>query len=163
MKIDRQKLACWISQIQEDTPNIRSGELADRLASLLEAHPSSVNPYGVARPGRFSYSTVGYAVMSPLGEKYRIGRIEISDARNESGYPVEEGSYWIPHSHASQFEDFIDSIETPLPILIQMGSASWCERECAEDLGFSDPEDMKKNASEFWERKRKSQEGNPED
>ena len=163
MKIDRQRLADWITQIQQDTPDLSTEEFSDRLASLMESHPSSINPYGVSQPGRFSYSTVGYCVMTPLGEKYRIGRIEVSDGENESGYPVHEGAYWMPHNAARQFEEFIDSMETELPVLIQIGSSEWCQSECASALGFSSPEEMNRpeKISEFWKSKREQQ-GNSE-
>ena len=42
-----------------------------------------------------------------------------------------------------QFEDFIESIETDLPIEIKIGSHKWCEEECAKSLGFKDSEEMR--------------------
>ena len=42
-------------------------------------NPACVDKDGVARSGRFYYSTVGYGVFSLLGERYRMGRIEIFD------------------------------------------------------------------------------------
>ena len=44
---------------------------------------------------------------------------------------------------ASQFEDFIESIETDLPIEIKIGSHKWCEEECAKSLGFTDSDQMR--------------------
>jgi hypothetical protein len=78
-----------------------------------------------------------------MGEKYRMGRIEVFDGENESGYAVSEGIYTIPHVAASQFEDFMNSLETELPINIEIGSHAWCEKECAKSLGFETPEDMR--------------------
>ena len=88
------------------------------------------------------YSTVGYGVFSLLGERYRMGRIEIFDNENDSGYQVDEGIYCMPFVAANQFEDFIESLETELPIHIEIGSHKWCEEECANDLGFQSAEEM---------------------
>lgn len=95
------------------------------------------------KPKRFYYSTVGYGVMTLLGEKYRMGRIEIFDREDESGYQVSEGIYTMPHEAAAKFEDFIESLQTDLPINIEIGSHGWCEEECAKALGFEKPEDLR--------------------
>ena len=81
---------------------------------------------------RFSYSTVGYGVFSLLGERYRMGRIEVFDQENESGYQVHEGFYCMPFEAAKKFEDFIESLKTDLPIHFDIGSVEWCDRECAK-------------------------------
>jgi hypothetical protein len=78
-----------------------------------------------------------------FGEKYRMGRIEVFDDENSGGYQVHEGIYTMPHEAASQFEDFIESIETDLPIEINIGSHKWCADECAKSLGFKDEEEMR--------------------
>ena len=109
----------------------------------MEMNPACVDIDGKARSGRFYYSTVGYGVFSLLGERYRMGRIEIFDKEDESGYQISEGIYTMPFEAANQFEDFIESIETDLPINIEIGSHAWCERECARDLGFENVEDMR--------------------
>jgi hypothetical protein len=49
----------------------------------------------------------------------------------------------MPHVAANQFEDFIESLETDLPINIEIGSHKWCEYECAKDLGFENVEEMR--------------------
>ncbi len=94
---------------------------------------------------RFSYSTVGYGVFSLLGERYRMGRIEVFDKENDSGYQVHEGFYCMPFEAAKKFEDFIESLKTDLPIHFDIGSVEWCDRECAKELGIevdkmNDPE-----------------------
>lgn len=94
---------------------------------------------------RFSYSTVGYGVFSLLSERYRMGRIEVFDQENESGYQVHEGFYCMPFDVAKKFEDFIESLETDLPIHFDIGSVEWCNMECAKELGIevdkmNDPE-----------------------
>jgi len=90
---------------------------------------------------RFSYSTVGYGVFSLLGERYRMGRIEVFDSQDESGYQVHEGFYCMPFEAAAKFEDFIDNLETDLPIHFDIGSVDWCNVECAKELGI-EPDKM---------------------
>lgn len=94
---------------------------------------------------RFTYSTVGYGVFSLLGERYRMGRIEVFDNQNESGYQVHEGFYCMPFEAAAKFEDMMDNLETDLPIHFDIGSVDWCSEECAKELGvevdkMNDPE-----------------------
>ena len=72
-----------------------------------------------------------------------MGRVEIFDAQDESGYAVDEGIYTMPFIAANQFEDFMDSLETDLPIHIQIGSHEWCEKECTKALGFETPDEMR--------------------
>lgn len=85
---------------------------------------------------RFTYSTVGYGVFSLLGERYRMGRIEVFDNENESGYQVHEGFYCMPFEAAAKFEDMMDNLETDLPIHFDIGSVDWCSEECAKELGI---------------------------
>lgn len=98
---------------------------------------------------RYSYSTVGYGIFSLLGQKYRMGRIEIFDEKDESGYAIDEGTYCIPFKAAALFEDFMDALETDLPIQISMGSVDNCIRACEIELGveegkLNDQETIKK-------------------
>ena len=72
-----------------------------------------------------------------------MGRIEIFDREDDSGYQVSEGIYSLPFEAAAKFEDFIEALETDLPIHIEMGSHKWCEEECAKDLGFESSEEMR--------------------
>jgi len=129
--------------------------LADKLANYIETNPRCVDMNGVSNPGRFYYSTVGYGVFSLMGEKYRMGRVEIFDSEDESGYAVNEGIYTMPHIAASQFEDFMESLQTDLPINIEIGSHGWCESECAKSLGFKDSEEMRdpENVKEYRRKK----------
>lgn len=142
MKINRDDLKWFISNVKRNYPDCSEEEFANHLASYMETNPACVDMNGVSNPGRFSYSTVGYGVFSLFGEKYRMGRIEVFDRENESGYAVHEGAYSIPHVAASQFEDFIESLETDLPIHIEIGSHNWCADECAKSLGFENDEEM---------------------
>ena len=85
---------------------------------------------------RFSYSCVGYGVFSLLGEKYRMGRVEIFDGLSDSGYAVDEGSYCLPFFQAQQFESFIEGMTSDLPINIEIGHIDQCRRAVSEELGI---------------------------
>ena len=145
MKINRKDLKWFMRNIRHhsDGKELNDEELVEELAMYMERNPGCVDIHGVSDPGRFHYSTVGYGVFSLLGEKYRMGRIEIFDSQDESGYAVSEGIYTMPFVAASQFEDFIESLETDLPINIEIGSHQWCEKECAKSLGFETVEEMR--------------------
>jgi len=104
---------------------------------------------------RFTYHTVGYGVFSLLGERYRMGRIEIFDNQDGCGYATAEGDYCMPFEAAAKFEEFIESLTTDLPIQIDIGSVAWCNRECAIDLGI-DPELMHDDATKKTYYKQKN-------
>lgn len=145
MKINRKDLLWFMSNIRrkQGDKELTDEDLVDKLAHYMEVNPGCVDIKGVNTPGRFSYSTVGYGVFTLLGEKYRMGRIEIFDSQDESVYQVSEGTYTMPFEAANQFEDFIESLETDLPINIEIGSHKWCEDECAKSLGFESPDEMR--------------------
>jgi hypothetical protein len=157
MKISRKDLKWFMTNIRthSDGKELTDDELVDQLAMYMETNPSCIDIHGVSNHGRFYYSTVGYGVFSLMGEKYRMGRIEVFDSEDESGYAVSEGIYTMPHIAASQFEDFMDSLETELPINIEIGSHAWCEKECAKSLGFETPEEMRdpENVRAFQRKK----------
>jgi hypothetical protein len=145
MKISRKDLKWFMTNIRthSDGKELTDEELVDQLATYMETNPRCIDVHGVSNRGRFYYSTVGYGVFSLMGEKYRMGRIEVFDSEDESGYAVSEGIYTMPHIAASQFEDFMESLQTDLPINIEIGSHEWCESECAKSLGFETPEEMR--------------------
>ena len=145
MKISRKDLEWFMKNIRRHSEGeeLTDEQLVDKLANYMETNPSCIDIHGVSDTGRFYYSTVGYGVFSLFGEKYRMGRIEIFDSQDESGYAVDEGIYTMPFVAANQFEDFIDSLETDLPIHIEIGSHKWCENECAKSLGFETPDEMR--------------------
>jgi hypothetical protein len=143
MKVNRDDIKYFIYNVKRRFPEATEEEFADHLANYIELNPDCIDVNGKARRGRFSYSTVGYGVFSLFGEKYRMGRIEVFDSQDESGYQVHEGSYSLPFEVGNQFEDFIESIETDLPIEIKIGSHEWCANECAISLGFKDAEEMR--------------------
>lgn len=144
MKINREDLLWFLNNIRrrQEGKELTDEMLVDKLAHYMEVNPKCVDVNGVSTPGRFSYSTVGYGVFSLMGEKYRMGRIEIFDRENDNGYQVDEGIYTMPFEAANQFEDFIESLETDLPINISIGSHEWCSDECAKSLGFENSEEM---------------------
>jgi len=142
MKIKRQDISYFISNIKRKYPQATDEEFAEHLCKYMEVNPGCINITGVNKPGRYYYSTVEYGVFSLMGEKYAMGRIEIFDKENESGYQVDEGIYTMPFEAASQFRDFIESIETDLPIHLEIGNHDWCANECAKSLGFKDDKEM---------------------
>lgn len=145
MKINRKDLLWFLNNIRrkEEGKKLTDEMIVDELANYMEVNPRCVDMNGVNTPGRYRYSTVGYGIFSLMGEKYRMGRIEIFDNENDSGYQVDEGIYTMPLEAASQFEDFIESLETDLPINIEIGNHKWCEEECAKILGFEDSDAMR--------------------
>jgi hypothetical protein len=158
MKVNRDDIKYFIYNVKRRFPEATEEEFADHLANYIELNPDCIDVNGKARRGRYSYSTVGYGVMSLFGEKYRMGRIEVFDSKDESGYQVHEGSYSLPFEAASQFEDFIESIETDLPIHIELGSHEWCVEECAKSLGFIDSDQMREPEAVKAYRRKKNDE-----
>lgn len=160
MKVSRKDLEWFLKNIRRkyEGQELTDEVLVDKLATYMETNPSCIDVNGVSNPGRFSYSTVGYGVFSLFGEKYRMGRVEIFDSEDDSGYAVSEGSYSMPFVAANQFEDFIESLETDLPINIEIGTHQWCETECAKSLGFESVEEMRNPEKVAEYRKNKNDE-----
>ena len=148
MKIDRRELKWFLDNIRRnakrDKEEITDEYLVDKLANYMEVNPGCINMDESNRKGRYYYSTVGYGIFSLLGERYRMGRVEIFDRQNDSGYQVDEGGYCMPFEAANQFEQFIENIETDLPINIEMGTMGQCRAAVAEELGI--PEDKLNDA-----------------
>jgi len=140
MKVNRKDIKWFLDNIrrkaERDNEEITDEILADKLASYMETNPGCVDMNGVSNPGRYYYSTVGYGVFSLLGERYRMGRIEIFDKQNDSGYQIDEGTFCMPFVAANQFEDFMNSLQTDLPINIEIGSHQECQNAVAEELGI---------------------------
>lgn len=145
MKVNRKDLAWYIQNIkylhsrsEDKDKELTDEEFADKLANYIETNPGCIDVHGVSHPGRYYYSTVGYGVFSLFGEKYTMGRIEVFDKESESGYQIHEGIYSMPHIAANQFQDFMDSLETELPIHIEIGDHEWCSTECAKAIGVDE-------------------------
>jgi hypothetical protein len=158
MKVNRNDIKWFLDNIsrnaERDGKIMSNDELANELSNYMETNPGCIDMDGVSNPGRYSYSTVGYGVFSLLGERYRMGRIEIFDNQSESGYAVDEGTYCIPFVAASQFEDFIESLETDLPINIEIGSHQWCQQAVSEELGIPvDKLNDTETKKEFYRKK----------
>ena len=158
MKVNRQDIKYFLDNIrrkaERDNIELTNDFLTDELANYMEVNPGCVNMDESNRKGRYYYSTVGYGVFSLLGERYRMGRVEIFDRQNDSGYQIDEGTYCMPFEAANQFEQFIENIETDLPINIEMGTFKQCKAAVAEELGI--PEDKLNDAEtqkEFYKKK----------
>lgn len=140
MKINRKKLEWYLTNIrrnaERDEVEVTDEYLVNQLANYMEVNPACIDMNETNKEGRYYYSTVGYGVMSLLGERYRMGRVEIFDRNNDSGYQIDEGTYCMPFEAANQFEDFIENIETDFPINIEIGSMKWCQQSVAEELGI---------------------------
>jgi hypothetical protein len=146
MKVSRTDLKWFLQNIRRkaerdelDETQFTDEFLANELAHYMEVNPGCINMDESNRSGRYYYSTVGYGVVSLLGERYRMGRVEIFDKQNDSGYQIDEGTYCMPFEAANQFEQFIENIETDLPINIEIGTHKACQQAVAEELGI--PED----------------------
>jgi hypothetical protein len=158
MKVKRQDIKYFLQNIRRraeiDGVEVTDEYLANELSNYMETNPGCVNMDESNRSGRYYYSTVGYGVFSLLGERYRMGRVEIFDKQNDSGYQVDEGVYCMPFEAANQFEQFIENIETDLPINIEMGTMAQCRAAVAEELGI--PEDKLNDTEtkkEFYKKK----------
>jgi hypothetical protein len=138
MKVKRNDIKWFLDNIlrKADGKQLSNEELANELANYMEVNPDCVDINGKNRSGRYYYSTVGYGVFSLLGERYRMGRIEIFDKQNDSGYQVDEGTFCMPFESANQFECFMRTLETDLPINIEIGNHKWCQEAVAEELGI---------------------------
>lgn len=145
MKVNRDEILWFLKNIRmhNEGKEMTDVELVNELATYMERNPNCVRTNGINKRARYYYSTVGYGVFSLMGEKYRMGRVEIFDKQDESGYQISEGIYTMPFGAAGQFEDFIESLQTDLPINIEIGSHKWCEEECALSLGFENAEEMR--------------------
>jgi len=160
MRISRNRLTWIIEKAQEEAKKSKkklSAEgLANKVADYMEKNPSCVNPFDTPTTNkRFGYSTVGYGIFNLLGEKYRMGRIEVFDEDANSSYQIDEGTYCMPYEAAAAFEDFIDCLQTELPIQIKLGTVENCEKECAKALGLSSKEDLRN--AEIIEKFQKAQ------
>ncbi len=146
MKVNRKDLLWFIKNVrikaERDKKDLTDEYLAEHLAGYIEVNPACVQLNEPSHRGRYHYSTVGYGVFSLFGDMYRMGRIEVFDKEDDSGYAVHEGAFSMPYVAANQFEDFMDALETDLPIHIEIGSHKWCSEECAKSLGFNNAEEM---------------------
>ena len=97
MKVKRQDIKWFLENItrkaERDKVEVTNEYLANELSNYMEVNPGCINMDESNRKGRYYYSTVGYGIFSLLGERYRMGRVEIFDKQNDSGYQVDEGVY----------------------------------------------------------------------
>jgi hypothetical protein len=158
MKVNRKDIKWFLDNIrrvaERDSVELTNEYLANELSKYIEINPGCIDMEQSNRTGRYYYSTVGYGIFSLLGERYRMGRVEIFDRQNDSGYQIDEGSYCMPFDAANQFEQFIENIETDLPINIEIGTMGQCRAAVAEELGI--PEDKlndNETKREFYKKK----------
>jgi hypothetical protein len=158
VKVNRKDIKWFLDNIrrkaERDNVEVTDEFLVDELCNYMEVNPGCINMDESNCSGRYYYSTVGYGVFSLLGERYRMGRVEIFDRQNDSGYQIDEGSYCMPFEAANQFEQFIENIETDLPINIEIGTMGQCRAAVAEELGI--PEDKlndNETKREFYKKK----------
>ena len=136
MKANGNDLALFIRIIKGKNKDINNQELGLELAKYIENNPGCISLDESPNQGRYSYRTVGYGVFSLLGEFYSMGRIEIYDKEEDSGFNIGEGGYCMPFTAANQFCSFIESLKTDLPISFDIGSVKNCEFEVSEILGI---------------------------
>ena len=69
-------------------------------------------------------------------------------------YHIDEVLYCMPFVAANQFEDFMETLETDLPIHINIGSVDECNRATAEELGI-EPDKMHDDETKkvYWRKK----------
>lgn len=136
MKVNGKDISWFIKSIKHNNPTITDEELAESLARYMEVNPSCIDVDGRSTTGRYSYHTVGYGVFSLLGEFYRMGRIEVFDKEEDTGYASSEGIYCMPFIAANQFEGFINTLRTDFPIQIEIGSVKECQHAVSEELSI---------------------------
>ena len=158
MKVNRKDIKWFLDNIrrkaERDGIEITDDYLTERLSNYIEVNPGCINMDESNREGRYYYSTVGYGIFSLLGEKYRMGRIEIFDKQNNSSYQIDEGIYCMPFEAANQFEQFIQHIETDFPIHIEIGTHQACDEAVAEELGIpADKLNDSETKKEFYRKK----------
>jgi hypothetical protein len=90
MKVNRKKLEWYLTNIRSKNKELTDSELVNELANWMEVNPACVDINEESHSGRYYYSTVGYGVFSLLSERYRMGRVEIFDRQNDSGYQVDD-------------------------------------------------------------------------
>ena len=105
---------------------------------------------------RFSYSIVGMGVFSLLETVYSAGRVEIFDSEDESGYSVDEASYFVPKSSMDDFYKFIDDLETDFPMNLSFGNIEQCQKAVSEQLGIPvDKLNDKETKQKYYRQKNK--------
>jgi|TARA_Y100000034_G_scaffold89407_1_gene107568 hypothetical protein len=103
---------------------------------LLSEYKKYRKKFDPKKRKRFTYGTVGYGVMSLLGEFYRMGRIEIYDSESETPFNNGEGVFCLPFEASGQFEDWIMGLSTDMPIQFDIGSVDECRAEVSKKLNI---------------------------
>jgi hypothetical protein len=85
---------------------------------------------------RYRYSCIGYGVYSLVGEFYRMGRIEVFDNEEDSGYQISEGFFCLPFEVSGKFEGLVGSLSTEFPMHFNLGGMDLCRKIVSEKLGI---------------------------
>lgn len=84
---------------------------------------------------RFFYYEVNPQHSDTLFDQlYQTGTILTYDSESEQEKPISIGRYNVPIEVASQFQDFVESLETEFPLFIILGTEQLCKQEAARDL-----------------------------
>lgn len=82
----------------------------------------------------FYYYAVANEATTIMDRLYQVGTIQAFDSDSEQDTPVKAGSYCVPVEVAGAFQDFIESLETSLPIFMSFGSEQQCKKHAAQQL-----------------------------
>ncbi len=77
---------------------------------------------------RYFYSVVEEGIQNPEYFGYRGGRIEITDNKSKSPYPIAEAKFLIPEEFIEGFRETFDFKESDLPIIINWGEELYKSR-----------------------------------
>jgi len=84
---------------------------------------------------RYFYYEVNPQDSSTLFDQlYQTGTIHTYDSESEHERPISIGRYSVPFEAASQFQNFIESLETEFPMFLMIGTEQICKNEAAKEL-----------------------------
>jgi hypothetical protein len=84
---------------------------------------------------RYFYYEVNPQDSSTLFDQlYQTGTIHTYDSESEHERPISIGRYSVPFEAASQFQNFIESLETEFPMFLTIGTEQICKNEAAKEL-----------------------------
>ena len=75
--------------------------------------------YKMKKEKRFFYSVVEELSFNRDYDAFRMGRVEIHDSHEKSGYPIDEARFIIPNELFPAFRKWIDFKESDNPIMIR--------------------------------------------
>lgn len=81
----------------------------------------------------YYYTLEHEATNSSLDQVYQSGKIFVYCSDSQEGKPIATGKYCIPLNSVVQFEEFIDSLLTEVPMFVSFGDMQTCG-DAAADL-----------------------------